>query len=244
LILRVLVLVTLVFSLLSRNIESAATCVLVLILFLVPAFVEQRMKIVIPALLQGIVLLFIFAAEILGEVNHYFVRIRGWDTMLHTLNGFLCAAVGFSLVELLNDRNGHVHLSPLYLTLVAFCFSMTIGVLWEFFECAVDLLLRQDMQKDMLVQGFSSAAMDPSGTGRVRVAGILRTVIVTEGGEYVIEGGYLDIGLLDTMKDLLVNFIGAVAYSFIGYFSLKRRRESAITRGLTLHRSAPPDDAP
>ena len=36
-------------------------------------------------------------------------------------------------------------------------------------------------------------------------------------------GGYLDIGILDTMKDLFVNFIGAVVFSFIGYFYVKSR---------------------
>ena len=34
-------------------------------------------------------------------------------------------------------------------------------------------------------------------------------------------GGYLDIGLLDTMNDLFVNFIGAVVFSVIGYFYVK-----------------------
>ena len=235
-ILRVLVIITLVMSILSGNIESAAVCILSLVLFLIPAFIEKRMRIEVPEVLQIIVYLFIFAAEILGEVNHFFVHIRGWDTMLHTLNGFLCAAVGFSLVNLLNESTDKINLSPFYLTLVAFCFSMTIGVIWEFFECAMDLFFGQDMQKDFIVTTFNSVSLDPVGVGtRIHVNGIVQTVIETASGtSYTIEGGYLDIGILDTMKDLLVNFIGALVLSFIGYCSLKNRNKSRVIENLTL----------
>ena len=41
----------------------------------------------------------------------------------------------------------------------------------------------------------------------------------------VIEGGYLDIGIIDTMKDLLVNFIGAIVFSFIGFMYIKNREK-------------------
>ena len=139
-ILRVLVVLTAVRCLLTHNYESFALCILTLILFLAPAFIEDRFNISIPPLFQAIIFCFIFAAEILGEVDHYYVRIPGWDTMLHTMNGFLCAAIGFSLIYLLNRGSSNVNLSPFYLTLVAFCFSMTIGVIWEFFEFSMDQL--------------------------------------------------------------------------------------------------------
>ena len=147
-ILRVMVVLTMVRCIVTRNYESVATCILVLLLFLVPAFLQDKMDLTIPPLFQAIIFAFIFAAEILGEVDHYYVRIPGWDTILHTINGFLFAAVGFSLIYLLNRGSKNFNLSPLYLTLVAFCFSMTIGVLWEFFECSMDLFFNMDMQKD------------------------------------------------------------------------------------------------
>ena len=238
--LRSLVLITLVLSILTQNYESSAICILSLFLFLIPAFLEKRMKIVVPELLQGIVFLFIFAAEILGEVNHFFVLIPGWDTMLHTCNGFLCAAIGFSLINLLNENSDKLNLSPFYLTMVAFCFSMTIGVVWEFFECTMDLFFQRDMQKDFIISAFSSMSLDPAGAGsRIRVDDIARTVIETASGQtYVVEGGYLDIGILDTMKDLFVNFIGAVVFSFIGYYSLKGRKKSAIANALMLTKAS------
>ncbi len=244
-VLRVLVILAMIRSLLIGNYEGVMLCLLSLALFLLPSFVMQRFRVQIPPLFEGLIYIFIFASEILGELDHYFVRVPGWDTMLHTVNGFLCAAVGFSLVYLLNRHSRDIRLSPLYLALVAFCFSMTIGVLWEFFECAMDQFFRADMQKDFILRAFTSVTLDPDGAGnKVRVADITRTVIQTASGrDYVIEGGYLDVGLLDTMKDLFVNFIGAAVFSVIGYFyALRgddRSKRRSIARDLML---TPKDD--
>ena len=235
-VLRIMVLLTMIRCIITRNFESVAICVLSLILFLLPALLEDVMDMSIPPLFQGIIFAFIFAAEILGEINHYYVRIPGWDTMLHTINGFLFAAVGFSMVYLLNRGSDNVNLSPFYLTLVAFCFSMTIGVIWEFFECGMDLLFNLDMQKDFIVQQFGSVTLDPSNSGvPVLVKDITGTVINTASGEtYNVSGGYLDIGILDTMKDLLVNLIGAVVFSVIGYTALKTQKSNKVTENLII----------
>ena len=236
LILRAMVILTMIRCIITKEYESVATCVLVLVLFLLPAFIEDIIDVKIPGVFQGIIFAFIFAAEILGEINHYYVKIPGWDTMLHTINGFLFAAVGFSLIFLLNRGSKNFNLSPLYLTLVAFCFSMTIGVLWEFFECSMDLFFNMDMQKDFIVQKFSSVTLDPAQGGEViHVQDITGTVITTASGQtYNIDGGYLDIGILDSMKDLLVNLIGAVVFSVIGFFTIKTAKPNKITEGLVI----------
>ena len=235
-ILRIMVVLTLIRCLITRNFESAATCILVLLLFLVPAFLQDKLDLTIPPLFQAIIFAFIFAAEILGEIDHYYVRIPGWDTILHTINGFLFAAVGFSLIYLLNRGSSEFNLSPFYMTLVAFCFSMTIGVIWEFFECGMDLFFNMDMQKDFIVQNINSVTLDPQQAGEViHVKGILDTVIHTSSGDaYTIKGGYLDVGILDSMKDLLVNLIGAVVFSLIGYTSLKTSKKSKVAESLMI----------
>ena len=229
-ILHTMVVLTAIRCLITHNYESFAICILTLVLFLLPALVEEYMDLTIPPLFQTIIFLFIFSAEILGEVNSYYVKIPGWDTMLHTMNGFLCAAIGFSLIYLLNRGSKNVNLSPFYLTLVAFCFSMTIGVIWEFFECSMDLFFHLDMQKDFIVKGFSSVTLDPQNSGiAIRVKDIVDTVIHTASGETItVNGGYLDIGILDSMKDLLVNLIGAVVFSVIGYVTLKKSKTSKV----------------
>ena len=237
-ILRALVMLTLVRSVMIGSLESAALCVFSLVLFLLPALAETQLRIEIPPLFEGIIYLFIFAAEILGEVNHYYVLIPGWDSMLHTINGFLCAAVGFSLVDLLNRHSPGLKLSPLYLALVAFCFSMTIGVLWEFVEFAVDQTLLLDMQKDFVIQAFGSVTLDPAQSQHaVLASGIVRTTIeCADGQSFVINGGYLDIGLADTMKDLFVNFVGAVVCSTAGFLYTSGRAKGTLVRGFLIHR--------
>ena len=235
-ILRAMVILTMIRSFITHNYQNAMLCILSLVLFLLPALVADKMKLEIPPLFQAIIFGFIFAAEILGEVNHYYVRIQGWDTMLHTMNGFLCAAIGFSMVYLLNRGSTQFSLSPFYLAMVAFCFSMTIGVIWEFFECSMDLLFAVDMQKDFIVGSFGSVRLDPQNMGTpILVKDITDTVIHTASGQdFVVNGGYLDIGILDTMKDLLVNLIGAVVFSVIGFVTLKYSKSSKVTDSLVI----------
>ena len=153
--------------------------------------------------------------------------------MLHTLNGFLCAAIGFSLVDLCNRHERFsLSLSPVFMAIVAFCFSMTIGVLWEFFECAMDQFFLLDMQKDTVINSISSVLLDPTGRQRpFAIHGITDLIVVANGEQIPLGlGGYLDIGLLDTMNDLLVNFIGAAVFSFLGYFYVKNRGKGRFTR--------------
>ena len=196
LILRILVIVMLVLQILNQNYENVFLCILTLLLLIIPSFVQVTFKIELPTTLEIIVLLFIFGAEILGEIAEFYLVFPFWDTVLHTLNGFLAAAIGFSLVDLLNRSERTVfHLSPLFTAIVAFCFSMTIGVVWEFFEFGMDQI------QEVMVNG--------------QALGL---------------GGYLDIGLVDTMEDLFVNFIGAAVFSVIGFFYVRSRGKGVAGR--------------
>ena len=228
-ILRILVLAVLVRQIMLASYESAFFCVLTLLLLYVPSWVQVKLRIELPPPLEITILCFIFAAEILGEVNAFYVVVPNWDTMLHTLNGFLAAAVGFSMVILLNDDERLTfHLSPFFLALVAFCFSMTIGVLWEFFEFSMDYFFGFDMQKDTVIHSIHSVLLDPTRTNTVVTIPNIQDVVIN--GQSLGVGGYVDIGIIDTMKDLFVNFIGAVVFSITGFFYAKskgRRRTPA-----------------
>ena len=220
--LRALVILVMILQILNRNFENVFLCALTLVLLIMPSLIQINLKIELPTALEIIMLLFIFAAEILGEIQAYYEKIPMWDTVLHTLNGFLMAAIGFALVDILN-RNKKIsfQLSPAFLAVVAFCFSMTIGVIWEFFEFGMDQIFHLDMQKDTIVNTIYSVMLDPAGGNHVVGVTGIRDVAVN--GESLGLGGYLDIGLLDTMEDLLVNFIGATVFSIIGYFYVKNR---------------------
>lgn len=237
LVLQILVVLTTVSQFFHQNYNNVFLCLLTLLLFNIPKVVEYRIHIELPTLLEVVILLFIFSAEILGEIHSFYTRIPHWDTMLHTMNGFLMAAIGFAMIDILNrDPRFHISMSPLFVAFVAFCFSMTIGILWEFFEFSMDQFAHMDMQKDFMVSSIHSVALNPNGLNEVvSVPDIDQTVLYyTQNGEamtYVIDGGYLDIGIKDTMKDLIVNCVGALVFSVIGVFYLKNRGKGKVAAG-------------
>lgn len=228
-VLRMLVILMMILQIFNRNYENVFLCVLTLILLIVPSLVQINLKIELPTALEITILIFIFAAEILGEIQSYYIKFPFWDTVLHTINGFLMAAIGFALVDILNrSKKFSVQLSPVFVAIVAFCFSMTIGVIWEFFECGMDQIFDLDMQKDTIVHTIHSVMLDPTNSNIAVEIGNIKDVAID--GESLGLGGYLDIGLLDTMKDLFVNFIGAVVFSIIGYFYVKNRGNGRFAR--------------
>lgn len=229
LILRAIIILIMIAQFFNGNYENVFLCVLTLILLMVPSLIEMNLHIDFPDTLEIIIMLFIFAAEILGEIQAYYITFPFWDTMLHTINGFMAAAIGFSLVDIFNrNEKFSFTLSPVFMAIVAFSFSMMIGVIWEFFEFGMDQFFHLDMQKDMIVHHISSVMLDPSG-GDTPVT-IQNIKNVTVNGQNLALGGYLDIGLFDTMKDLFVNFIGAVVFSIIGYFYVKKRGKGKVAR--------------
>lgn len=231
LLLRFLVIVCMILQLLRGDLNNALLCLLSLLLLFAPIFIQNKFEITLPDGLEISIYLFVFAAEILGEINNFYGTIPHWDTMLHTINGFLATAVGFSLIDLLNKNSKSVNLSPFYLCLVAFCFSMTIGVLWEFFEYSCDKFLLFDTQKDTIIETVSSVMINPDGKNKAIVLKeIGSTVAYDKSGNVlqVIEGGYLDIGINDTMKDLIVNFIGALVFCLFGYFTLANKKNCSF----------------
>lgn len=231
LVLRFLVILCLIGQILHQDWNNVFLCVLTLVLFTIPDIIDKRLHIELPNTLEIIILLFIFSAEILGEIQNFYGFFTHWDTILHTINGFLCAAIGFSLIDILNrNEKFHIQLSPAFVALVAFCFSMTVGVLWEFFEYGLDQTTRTDTQKDTIVQSISSVSLQPEGKNiPVVIDQIDHTVVFyTKDGleqQITIPGGYLDIGIHDTMKDLLVNLLGAVVFSIFGLLYIKNRNE-------------------
>ena len=211
------------------NWNNVVLCLATLILFIMPSILSKKFKVDLPNTLEIIEYLFIFSSTILGEIQNFYGVFAHWDTMLHTLNGFLCAAIGFSLVDILNNHdNFHITMTPGFVALVAFSFSMTVGVMWEFGEFAVDRYLVKDMQKDRIVNRISSVKINENNENEpIIIEDINKIEIYSNNNKdiYTIEGGYLELGLIDTMKDLFVNFIGAIIYSILGYLYIKNRDE-------------------
>lgn len=234
LVLRILVIISMVIQMLQGNWLNVFLCVATLLLFTLPGVIQDKLKVEFPTTLEVIVYFFIFSHTILGEIANFYGTFPYWDTMLHTFSGFLCAAVGFSLVDVLNqDETFQIAMTPIFVSIVAFCFSMTVGVLWEFLEYSADHILLQDMQKDRIVSTISSVKINPEGLNEpIIIKDINKTEIYSNSNKKIttVQHGYLDLGIIDTMKDLFVNFIGAVIFSIIGYFYLKNRDRSSIAK--------------
>ena len=230
-VLRALVILIIIIQFFRGNWQNVFLGFLTLILFMIPSIIDRKLNIKLPTVLETIILLFIFSAEILGEIQNFYGIFKHWDTILHTINGFLCAAIGFSLIDILNrSEKFHTKMTPIFVALVAFCFSMTIGVLWEFFEYGMDKSFNTDMQKDKIISKISTVELNsekkniPVEIEDIKYTKILG-VVDGEENEININNGYLDIGLNDTMEDLIVNFIGAVIFSVIGLLYIKGRDE-------------------
>lgn len=217
--------------------KNVFLCVLSIALMYIPVFLKSTMRITLPNVLEIAVIVFVFAAEILGEIANFYGRIPIWDSLLHTTTGFLAASVGFGLIDLLNTHSKRIQMTPLFVALVSFCFSMTVGVLWEFFEFSGDKLFNQDMQKDRILQKVATVELNPNGENEpVVVKNIDHTVLYDKDGNELarINGGYLDIGIIDTMKDLAVNMVGAAVFSAAGFLYIHRRDKYKFAEGFII----------
>lgn len=228
--LRILIILCLIREFFNGNYQNTLLCVLSLILFLLPSFIERKFKIELPNILEITIYIFIFSAEILGEINNFYGTFSNFDNLLHTLNGFLAASIGFSLIYLLNENVDSFKLSPLFVSILSFCFSMTIGVCWEFFEYGMDNIFRLDMQKDEIVYNINTVELDPERNNNViKINDIEYTILYDENNKELVKlDGYLDIGLHDTMKDLIVNFFGALVFSIFGYLYILNKDKYTI----------------
>ena len=234
-IIRLILVSLLTAGILNGKWENVMTCVLTLGLLMLPLFIDRKLSVALPSVLETIVVLFVFAANVMGELGAFYEKIPIWDSLLHTVNGFICAGVGFGLTDILNrSERVKLSLSPMFVCLFSFCFSMTVGVVWEFFEFGADMLFEKDMQKDTVITAIHSGLISGKPNVIMHIRDITSTVV---NGENLGINGYLDIGLIDTMKDLLVNFVGAVVFDTIGWFYLKGRSAGFLRNFIPVKKS-------
>ena len=191
---------TIVFSFFTKdfsNIINAFTALLGFALTFVPEAVENisKKRLRFSSGVKIAIVLFIFAAELLGEINSFYEKIPWWDNMLHSLSGIILGLIGFMLVYAMNESDKvDIHLSPLFIAAFAFFFAVAAGAVWEIFEFTGDRLFSMNMQK----------FRPPSGT----------TELTTESWRF-------DAGLIDTMTDIILDTISAFFISALGYIKIK-----------------------
>lgn len=197
-----------------------------LIIYFFPDLISYKFGFNFSVTLKITFYLFVFAALILGEVFAFYGPFPFWDIILHFLSGFVIAGIGLSLVEIINKEKCRKALTLLF----AFCFSITLGIMWECLEFTFDMTLRTDAQKDAHVTNISTITMQRDGGNQpVKVDNIVSTDIHLASGEVVtVDEGYLDIGIMDTMKDIFVNTAGAAAFCCFGIVYLKKHGKNTF----------------
>lgn len=228
--LRLVVLLVMIRQIMLKEWILVFTCAYTLVMLFIPRFIDKKFKINFPDSLEITIYLFIFAAEILGEVGEYYIHVSWWDNLLHGISGFALTGVGIFFIDLLNRKPGtHISLAPIYVTIASFCFSMTVLVFWEFFEFGVDQLTKSDMQKDTIIPAVTSVVLHEDN--RNKPVTIEINELLVNGEDWMEKyGGYIDIGLYDTMNDLIDGCIGATIFSFLGYFYLKKKSDKAFVK--------------
>lgn len=218
----ILTIICMIIQIIYNKRSNVVLCITTLLLFKIP----KKVNIKVSNTIESLIYIFIFSSLILGEVENYYSLFSFWDFILHTLSGFIFAAVSISFINQKNKEN--INIPTLIIVLLSFCFSITTGVIWEFYEFATDKLLNADMQKDKVVRNISSIKINPSNENvPVIINNIDKTIIFANNNRTItiIEGGYLDLGIIDTMKDLFANTIGALIFSILIYRYLKDKEK-------------------
>ncbi|MBM6615485.1 hypothetical protein JTF06_11345 [Desemzia sp. RIT804] len=123
-------------------------CLVGVIVMFIPSLIERKFSVNIPDIMEAMYFLFLFCAIYLGEVRDFYYRVPYWDVILHMFSGAMLGALGFVLVNFFNDSEKvNMHLSPIFVTLFAFCFALAAGTVWEIYEFLADGMLDTNMQK-------------------------------------------------------------------------------------------------
>lgn len=192
----------------TRNCLLSVGLTLIAPLFLV---IEGFLRIKVPALFAGIVL-FVAAGSILGSCYDLYTSVPWFDTLLHTISGFIFPCLGFALLQLfigLPDTRKKFWACVLFGVL----FSLALAVLWELVEYAASEIGGFDMEEDTLITSFGSYYLSGNHNETVSIENITETwIFFGDGEKYIIEGGYLELGLIDTIVDMAVCFAGAMLF--------------------------------
>ncbi|MGI6778926.1 MAG: hypothetical protein ACOX7R_13225 [Acetivibrionales bacterium] len=163
-----------IISALEGDWTSTAMSALTLVVFFLPSIINRKLKLDFSSEFEIVVIIFIYAAMFLGEVQSFYNKFWWWDIMLHSSSGLILGAVGFSLVDTLNrNEKVSINLSPVFVAVFSFCFTLTIGVIWEFYEFAMDSIFGFNMMKSGLVDTMWDLIFDAIGGLIFSILGLL-----------------------------------------------------------------------
>lgn len=166
-----------------------------------------------------VLIIFSACGGLLGSSYNVYMILPWFDSLLHAVSGILFFAAGFMLGEVFFGKD---NVNKHFFGKLAFAifFSTTVGVAWEFFEYLISETMGFDMLEDAMVTDIQSYLLSQSHNVAIELNDITQTVITYDGGkEWVINGGYMDLGLYDTLNDLLIAAAGTVSIAIVSIIS-------------------------
>ena len=201
-----------IFFLLRGEGERILLSLATLFLLLLPIAAERVFHCRMSLSLYLLCMLYAIGA-MLGHSWKFYYLLPGWDKLLHLIGGVVFAILGIYLPSLILKKNPE---SLLLTALFALCFSVAVSAVWEFFEYGMDSFFAMDMQNDAIVHSIHSYML---GDGLGVLGSVEQIQEVSINGQELGMGGYLDIGLIDTMNDMLLESLGALVYVLIYYLT-------------------------
>jgi len=211
-----LTLISSIISLVNKDYRNSIIAIITIIIISIPYLLERKRKLKFSHIFKILIYFFIFSNSILGEVYHFYIDYKYGDFILHMAGGFIFTSIGLSLIC-------KYKINFLIVLILTLSFSMTVSLTWEFVEYTSDKIFYTDTQKDTLIKDIASVSIDNvKNYKEEKVLEIEETILYGKNKEVlkVINGGYLDIGLSDTMSDLFANFLGVFIFWVINYLSI------------------------
>lgn len=214
-VLEVFTLVSLIAMAIKGNAMKSLMCALTMLLLALPYIAERLFKCRLNTVFFAFCEVYALGPMI-GYVYNMYYLTEWWDDVLHTSGGVVFAIFGIYIAKLASKGNEPTFLMK---AIFALCFSMAISVAWEFFEYGCDQFLGTDMQNDTVVTYINSYVLGEQMAVTGRIDNITEVIV---NGVPLSLGGYLDIGLHDTMHDMLVESLGALIYVVIYAFDKEK----------------------
>lgn len=181
---------------LSRVAFQLLETLVMIVALFVPSLLDRKFSVQLPPYMEVMFVVFCFCSLILGDVSDFYGRFHWWDTMLHALSGLMLGILAYAILLQIKQA---WRLSPFFVALWVTCFSLAIGALWEIIEFTIDGLFGLNSQEFLL----SSGTFDTESVPRV-------------GRD----------ALMDTMVDLVLDFVGALIIGILSYFDSRKRLRS------------------
>lgn len=200
------------YSIHLKNIEFIIISIATIFILWAPWLVQKWMHIEFTPAMKILILLLALSCALLGHVWKVYYSIQLWDKILHCYFGFLFAAFGYIIPQMADRKNGKNAPRGLCI-LSALMAVLTVSVIWEFIEFGCDTIFHMDMQNDYVVHRITSYNLGDIRKGEQKAIENITSVVVN--GKDLGLGGYLDIGLYDTMYDMLAAAIGAAVFCLL-----------------------------